>query len=148
MRTQLTHTRHENKPTDTHTNTHARHKNKTTDTHTHEHTRTQTPRHAPMPAVLNKIQDTHTPQKQGGELSWYRRRPGLLPRCNFWSSAHALAPLAPGRFLSSALSLCGVSCMIWRIDKTNTHTHTHTHTHTCTPKTRQTHSTSEHENWN
>jgi len=30
----------------------------------------------------------------------------------FWSSGHALAPLALGRFLSSALGLCGVSCMI------------------------------------
>jgi len=43
--------------------------------------------------------------------SRYRRRPGLLPRCLFWSAGHALAPSAQRRFLSSALSFCGVRCM-------------------------------------
>jgi len=30
----------------------------------------------------------------------------------FWSSGHALAPLAPERLFRLALSFCGVSCML------------------------------------
>jgi len=45
------------------------------------------------------------------DLSWFFS----LPRCLFWSSGHALAPLAPVPFFRPALSLCGESCMLWRI---------------------------------
>ena len=40
------------------------------------------------------------------------QRKHLLPRCLFWSSGHALSPLAPERLFCPALSFCGVNCML------------------------------------
>jgi len=50
-----------------------------------------------------------------GEESRHRQRPGLLPRYLFWSSGHALSPLTSERVFRPALSVCGVSCIVWRI---------------------------------
>ena len=44
-------------------------------------------------------------KKRGRRTSRYRRRPGLLLRCLFWSSGHALAPLVPVRFFPPCAQL-------------------------------------------
>jgi len=50
----------------------------------------------------------------GRRTSGNRRRPGLLPRCSIGLLAPASAS-ALALFLGSALSFCGVSCIIWEI---------------------------------